>query len=230
MLLTRIRYYAKFLLSQIRVTYSLLSGVWRLTALPQPAVTIFGGARIDLASSEAAMARTIAKELVKKGFSIITGGGPGIMEAANEGAIQAHNECEITKESYCRPLVSGGIGLIHLNKERVNQFVQTSVIMQHFFERKWLLVRYSCGYIFCPGGFGTFDELFEVVTLIQCKKMPAYPVILLGTAYWQPMFTWLTDHALRAKLLDAQDLDIITITDDINFAVSRIINSKTVKH
>lgn len=231
MLLTRLRHYIVFFVLQLRVTTSLLRGVWRLSALPQPIVTIFGGAKIDLASPEAAIARAIAKELVNKGFSIITGGGPGIMEAANEGALLAQKECIITKKSYCPSLVSGGIGLINLNQERLNPFVQTKIIMQHFFERKLLLVRYSCGYVVCPGGFGTLDELFEIVTLIRCKKMPKYPVILLGTSYWQPMITWLQEHAIKGNLLDKEDLNILTVTDDIEFAVATIIASnKNSKH
>ncbi len=224
MLINRLRYYTKFLFSLMGMNARLLWGVWKLTELPQPSITIFGGARTALDSTQALQAQALAKKLASHGFSIITGGGPGIMEAANRGAVESLKECSITNLLECKPLISAGIGLTNLNKERANPFVQKNIIMGHFFERKWLLVRYATGFIVCPGGFGTMDEFFEIITLIQCNKMPRYPVILLGTEYWQPIVDWAYNNAVKGKLLEEDDCKIFTLTDDVDEAVAIIVN------
>ncbi len=224
MLINRLRYYIKFLFSLAGMNARLLWGVWKLTELPQPSITIFGGARTALDSAQALQAQALAKKLASHGFSIITGGGPGIMEAANLGAVESLKECSITNLLECKPLISAGIGLTKLNKERANPFVQKNIIMGHFFERKWLLVRYATGFVVCPGGFGTMDEFFEIITLIQCDKMPRYPVILLGKEYWQPIVDWAYNNAVKGKLLEEDDCKIFTLTDDVDEAVTLIIN------
>lgn len=194
--------------------------MWKLTKLPHPAITVFGGSRIKLDDPIAQKATNLATQLVKAGFSIITGGGPGIMEAANFGAIEYLRSCDLGSPNCDKKLVSAGIGLIKLNRDKSNPYTQTYVVMSHFFARKWLLVRYSVGFVVFPGGFGTLDELFEVTTLIQCNKMPRVPVILIGTDYWAPIHEWIHTRALAQKLIDEKDAHLFHITDDINQAVS----------
>ena len=224
MLYRRLQEYFKFLKSLLKTTARLIVGMWRLTKMPHPAITFFGGARVPLDGPIAQKATAIAKILAGDGFSIITGGGPGIMEAANLGAIQYLRECNV--DGNCRvKYVSAGIGLLRLNKEKANPYVQENIVMEHFFARKWLLVRYSVGFIIFPGGFGTLDELFEIVTLIQCNRMARLPIVLIDTNYWQPFIDWIHSRALEQKLIGPEDANIFTVTDDINVAVEKIRSS-----
>lgn len=192
--------------------------MWRLTKLPQPTITVFGGSRIDANSIYAQKARQIAKMLVADGFSIITGGGPGIMEAANEGALDFVKECDISDRTHCKPIVSAGIGLLRLNKEEANPYVQENIVMDHFFTRKWLLVRYSIGFVIFPGGFGTLDELFEIVTLMQTDHMQQAPIVLVDSAYWQHIIQWIEEKALAENLIAPKDRNIIQVVDTVEEA------------
>jgi uncharacterized protein (TIGR00730 family) len=221
-LASRLKYFAHFLKSVLELNLRLLGGMWRLTRIPQPAVTVFGGSRIGVDDQIGLQASLLAKKLAEHGFSIITGGGPGIMEAANFGALAYLKECKVDGVKVCRAMVSGAVGLVHLNQERVNPYVQTSVIMDHFFSRKWLLVRYSSAFVFFPGGFGTMDELFEVLTLVQTGKMPAYPIILIGAEYWKPILEWISTRALAQNLIQAGDEKIFIVVDDVQLAVDAI--------
>ena len=209
----RLYEYGKFLKSLFNTTWRLLWGMWRLTKFPHPAVTVFGSARIPLDSKHGLMAQEIARLLVAHGFSIITGGGPGIMEAANEGALEHLKDCNI-EEKACPPkMVSVGIGLLHLNKEKANPYVQDNIVMAHFFARKWLLVRYSVGFVVFPGGFGTMDELFEIVVLVQCNRMARVPIILMDSEFWAPLMAWVDERAITNKLIDPLDKNIMTVVD-----------------
>ncbi len=216
----RLAYYVKFLKVLAEINGRLLYGVWRLTRLPQPAITIFGGSRIVHDSKHALMAQELARRLVGTGYSIITGGGAGIMEAANRGAIEYLHECKITGTSQCPTLVSAGIGLINLNREAHNEYVQEHIIMSHFFTRKWLLVRYAIGFVVFPGGFGTVDELFEILTLIQTKHSKKVPIILMDSHYWAPIIDWIKTRACHSDLLSEEDASLITVLDDISEAVA----------
>lgn len=201
--------------------------MWKLTSLPQPAITIFGGARVQLDSELAKKAEQLALLLARDGFSIITGGGPGIMEAANMGAFNAIKDCVIDGAHCPVREVSAGIGLVRLNRERVNPFVQKNIIMEHFFARKWLLVRYSVGFIVFPGGFGTLDELFETLTLIQCNRMARVPVVLFDSTFWNPISVWIEQQALARGLLSQEDAALVIITDSIAEAFSVIKQGAT---
>ena len=213
MLNARLSEYCKFLRSLAETTWRLLIGMWKLTRFPQPAITIFGSARIQPGSPFAQIARELAKMLALHGFSIITGGGPGIMEAANEGAMDCVHECNID-DKLCRSrLVSAGIGLVRLNKEKLNPYVQENIVMAHFFARKWLLVRYSVGFVVFPGGFGTMDELFEIITLVQCSRMGKIPIVLVGREYWGPLADWIDSRMLADGMISAEDKNIITIVE-----------------
>lgn len=214
----RLRYYLRFLKSLFQINFRLLWGMWRLTKLPQPTITVFGGSRIDANSIYAQKARQIAKMLVADGFSIITGGGPGIMEAANEGALDFVKECDISDRTHCKPIVSAGIGLLRLNKEEANPYVQENIVMDHFFTRKWLLVRYSIGFVIFPGGFGTLDELFEIVTLMQTDHMQQAPIVLVDSAYWQHIIQWIEEKALAENLIAPKDRNIIQVVDTVEEA------------
>lgn len=214
--------YFRFLRSLLKTNRHLLWGMWQLTSLPHPAVTVFGGARVASDSIYAQKARELTKILAADGFSIITGGGPGIMEAANLGAFDFLKECDVNNQRCPRKFVSAGIGLIRLNNESANPYVQQFIQMEHFFSRKWLLVRYSVGFLIFPGGFGTLDELFELVTLIQCNRMPKLPVLLFDSNYWQPIINWIETRAIKEGLISQEDQKIIQVVDDVQVAAKII--------
>ena len=121
-----------------------------------------------------------------------------------------------------KTIVSAGISLVRLNRDRINPYVQDSILLEHFFARKWLLVRYAVGFVFFPGGFGTMDELFEVVTLIQTHRMKRVPLILIGTYYWGPLMHWIHDRALRHNLIEKKDAHLFVVLDSIEEAVEII--------
>jgi uncharacterized protein (TIGR00730 family) len=218
----RIKYLLIFSKSVASLNVKLIWGMLKLTKMTQPAVTVFGGSRIEIEDDVAQQAASLAKSLVERGYSIITGGGPGIMEAANFGAMAYVAECQRSGKKDCPVFVSGGVGVIHLNQEKVNQYVQTSIIMDHFFSRKWLLVRYSSAFVFFEGGFGTLDEFFEVITLKQTNKMPPYPIILVGSYYWEPLLEWINSRALVRNLVAKGDEKLFIVVDDVDLAVAAI--------
>jgi uncharacterized protein (TIGR00730 family) len=216
-MIKRLKHYLRFLRGLIGTNLRLLYGMWKLTELPQPAITIFGGARIKKDHPYAKKASQLSKQLVADGFSIVTGGGPGIMEAANFGALEYLKECRLNENgTKCTPIVSAGIGLVRLNLDKQNPYVQKQIIMRHFFARKWLLVRYSIGFIVFPGGFGTLDEFFEIITLRQTSRMQEAPIILIDSEYWSPIVDWMYNRALRDGLISKEDLNLISILDDVD--------------
>ncbi len=229
MLYRRCKEYFRFLKSLCKTNLRLLTGMWHLTSFPQPAITVFGGSRVAADSEIAKKTAHLTKLLVNEGFSIITGGGPGIMEAANFGALESLKECERNGIKCINHVVSAGIGLLRLNQDKVNPYVQKYIAMDHFFARKWLLVRYSVGFIIFPGGFGTLDELFEIVTLIQCNRMAKLPIILIDKLYWSPLMDWVETRALKHGLISENDKTIIRVTDDVQEAAT-IINRECKKH
>lgn len=219
-MLKRLYYYAKFLKSLFQTNVRLIWGMWRLLKLPQPSITVFGSARLDVDSPYAKKACALSKKLSIGGFSIITGGGGGIMEAANRGAFEAAQELGIKyKKSKRIPKRTLGIGLTRLNQERPNKYVQDNIVLEHFFARKWLLVRYSIGFVVFPGGFGTMDELFELMVLVQCERMKKVPIILFGKNFWEPLGREMISKMLKRGLINKSDRNIIfAITDDVDEA------------
>lgn len=171
-----------------------------------PCVSIFGSARTSPDDPMYETARELAAALCAAGFGIITGGGPGIMEAANRGA------------SECGGL-SVGLGIELPREQTLNDWVDLGINFRYFFVRKTMFVKYSQGYFVLPGGFGTMDELFEALTLSQTGKVTTFPVVLLGTEYWGGLITWLRDTMLPAGMITARDLDRIHLCDDVNEAV-----------
>ena len=223
----RLRKFIKFLYSLTCTNIRLLRGMWKLTKLPQPAITFFGSARTSIDSPAAQSALQLAKQLTLKGYSIITGVGPGIMEAANRGAYEAVQRQGYKAKKYSHRMSSLGIGLTRLStEENSKKYVHEYITMEHFFARKWLLVRYAAGFIIFPGGYGTLDEMFEVVTLIQCERTPQVPIVLFGKEYWKPLEELIYRRFLEEGMITDKELSIITlITDDIDEAVKTILSS-----
>ena len=175
-----------------------------------PAVTIFGSARVPRNDHYYRQARRLAERLVKEGFAIITGGGPGIMEAANRGAKEA-----------------GGLSIgcnIELPFEQgLNDYVDLGMEFRYFFVRKVMFMKYAEAFCIFPGGFGTLDELFESLTLIQTGKVEHFPVVLFGRDYWQGLLDWIEQQPLDEGKIAPADLDLFTLTDDIDEAAATIL-------
>ncbi len=175
-----------------------------------PAVTIFGSARTKPRDKYYRAATTIAKKLAQHNLAVITGGGPGIMEAANKGASSAGGK---------------SIGLnIELPREQfANPFSNVPIHFHYFFARKVCFVKYSLGFIYMPGGYGTLDELFEVLTLVQTERIPQFPLILFGSDYWRGLLHWIKSHPQGHKFIGPGDLDLLQVTDETDEVVRIII-------
>jgi uncharacterized protein (TIGR00730 family) len=167
------------------------------------AVSIFGSARTPRDSPRYEEARALARRLGHEGFAVITGGGPGIMEAANRGAREAGV-----------PSVGLGIDLPH--EQGMNEYVDVALNFHYFFARKVMFVRYASGYVVFPGGFGTFDELFEAATLRQTEKIRYFPIVLMGSDYWSGLIDWLRSHMLADGCISADDVDCLEVCDDFD--------------
>jgi len=173
------------------------------------AVTIFGSARVKPGNPYYDKAQYLARMLVKEGFSVITGGGPGIMEAGNRGAAEAGG-------------TSVGMNIQLPYEQKPNPYANVSISYHYFFIRKVMFVKYAMAYVILPGGFGTMDELFEALTLIQTKRIKGFPVIMMGSDYWRGMLNWLKNTMLKEDMIDKEDLDLITIIDDPDEVVKHI--------
>ncbi|MCF7799751.1 TIGR00730 family Rossman fold protein [Candidatus Babeliales bacterium] len=222
MLIKRIKEYLKFLKSWSLTSARVLWGMWKLTKLPQPAITIFGGNGAKVESDDSNKAYDLAKKLTLNGYSVITGGGYGIMRAANKGSYEAAKEMGFLNGGDYKKMTSLGITLTCFSHENLNPYLHEKLFMRHFFSRKLLLVRYSIGFIIFPGGFGTMDELFEIITLEQCSRMPQMPIILINKSYWGPIIDWLEGTALKQNFIQEKHLDIISVTDSVKEAFNII--------
>src|SRR6188474_1255845 len=168
-----------------------------------PAVSIFGSARIGRRNRYYGAARRLAAALVKAGFAIITGGGPGVMEAANRGAKEAGG-------------VSIGCNIELPFEQGLNEYVDLGMEFRYFFVRKVMFVKYAEGFVIFPGGFGTLDELFEALTLIQTGKVEHFPVVLVGTTFWKGLLDWIDSDLVSSRKIAARDRELLTVTDDID--------------
>jgi uncharacterized protein (TIGR00730 family) len=177
-----------------------------------PAVTIFGSARVARTDPEYAAAEELAGMLAKRGITVITGGGPGIMEAANKGALEAGG-------------VSVGLGIELPHEQGINQYCNIELNFRYFFVRKTMFVKYAQAFVIFPGGFGTLDELFESLTLVQTGKIDHFPVILHGTEYWRPMLDWLEHPVVDERMISPRDLKLFMLTDDQEEIVQMIERS-----
>lgn len=168
-----------------------------------PAVSVFGSARTKPDSPEYLLGCEVAKELVAKGFGVLSGGGPGIMEAANKGAREANG-------------TSVGLNINIPHEQHANPYIDPDKLINFdfFFVRKVMFVKYAQGFVVLPGGFGTMDELFEALTLIQTQKSKRFPVVLMGTKFWSGLLDWLKNTMLEAGNIKAEDIDLFFLTDN----------------
>ncbi|WP_209325048.1 TIGR00730 family Rossman fold protein [Brevibacterium renqingii] len=174
-----------------------------------PAVALFGSARLHANTQAYADTREIARRLAAAGNAIITGGGPGIMEAGNLGAVDGGG-------------VSIGLGIELPFESGLNDHVELGVNFRYFFVRKTMFLKYSRAFVVMPGGYGTLDELFEALTLVQTGKVTSFPIVLFGRRYWQGLVDWLTESMLAAGAIGPKDLSLFTLTDDIDEVVAAI--------
>ena len=199
----------------MRIQSEFVEGFGALAELG-PAVSVFGSARTGVDDPNYALGEHVGAALVRAGYAVITGGGPGAMEAANKGACEAGG-------------TSVGLGIELPFETGLNEFVDLGVNFRYFFARKTMFVKYAQGFIVLPGGFGTLDELFEAITLVQTQKVTSFPLVLMGTSYWQGLLDWLRESALAAGTISAEDLDLVTLTDDVDEAVATIVASDRVR-
>ena len=186
----------------LRIQSEFVEGFGLLAELPR-AVSVFGSARTPRDAPEYDMGRRLGKALADAGWAVITGGGPGVMEAANRGASEAGG-------------LSVGLGIELPFEQHLNEWVDLGLNFRYFFARKTMFVKYAQGFVILPGGFGTMDELFEALTLVQTQKVNQFPVCLLGVDYWSGLLEWVRTTMLSHRYVNAIDLDLITLTDDVD--------------
>lgn len=195
---------------------TLLWGIWQVQKLKEPRVTFFGGSRAKLQAPYAKSARALARLCAEHGITILTGGGPGIMEAAG---------CSLDGYEY-----SLGIGVRGLIAEHEPNGCQSKmVIVENFPTRKWLLMEYSQAFVIFPGGYGTLDEAFALLTLVQTGFLPRLPIIFFDSVYWQPIISWINDKAIPAGLVVAPERELFIVTDDVQEAFATIYQSCAAK-
>jgi len=179
--------------------------------IDRPAVTIFGSARVRPDDPVYAQAREAARRFAAKGWAVVTGAGPGVMEAANRGAKDVDG-------------LSVGFNIHLPHEQRSNPYVDLSLTFRHFYVRKTMFVKAAEGFVVFPGGFGTVDELFEALTLIQTGKIFHFPVVLIGSDYWEELLGWVRNELLADGMISPEDLDLLYVTDDLDDAVSQLLN------
>lgn len=189
----------------LRIQAEFVEGFGALAEVPK-AVTVFGSARTARDHPEYALGRELGAALAAAGFAVITGGGPGAMEAVNRGCSEAGG-------------LSIGLGIELPFEQGLNPWVDLGVNFRYFFARKTMFIKYAQAFICLPGGFGTLDELFESLTLVQTKKVTKFPVVLFGTAYWGGLYEWLKETVRGGGKLSDKDMELLHLTDDIDDAV-----------
>ena len=200
----------------LRILSEFVEGFDTLADLP-PAVSVFGSARSKPGSEECEQAERLGAALARAGYAVITGGGPGVMEAANKGASEAGG-------------LSVGLGIELPYEQGMNQYVDIGIDFRYFFVRKTMFVKYAQAFCVLPGGFGTLDELFEALTLVQTRKVTKFPVVLLGSAYWQGLIDWMTTAMREQGKIGPDDLDLLLVTDDVDEAVAHILEAADSTH
>ncbi|MCE3554157.1 TIGR00730 family Rossman fold protein [Pseudonocardia sp. RS11V-5] len=189
----------------MRIQAEFVEGFGMLAELPR-AVTVFGSARTPRDHPEYAVGRALGTALAEAGYAVVTGGGPGAMEAVNRGCQEAGG-------------LSVGLGIELPFEQGLNDWVDLGINFRYFFVRKTMFVKYSQAFVCLPGGFGTLDELFEALTLVQTKKVTKFPVVLLGRDYWQGLYDWIAGPVLQSGKIGEKDLALLHVTDDVDDAV-----------
>lgn len=192
----------------LRILSEFVEGFDTLAELPR-AVSVFGSARSKPDSPECELANRLGAALARAGYAVITGGGPGVMEAANRGATEAGG-------------LSVGLGVELPFEQQLNSYCEIGIDFRYFFVRKTMFVKYAQAFVVLPGGFGTMDELFESLTLVQTGKVTRFPVVLMGEAYWRGLVDWLRDRMSVDGKISPGDLELLCVTDDVDEAVSHI--------
>ncbi|TDC62052.1 TIGR00730 family Rossman fold protein [Streptomyces hainanensis] len=192
----------------LRIQSEFVEGFGALAELG-PAVSVFGSARTPEDSPEYEIGRRIGRGLAEAGFAVITGGGPGAMEAANRGASESGG-------------VSVGLGIELPFEQGLNEYVDIGVNFRYFFVRKTMFVKYAQGFLVLPGGLGTLDELFEALTLVQTRKVTRFPIVLFGTEYWSGLVDWLTDTVIAQGKASTKDGELFRLTDDVDEAIALV--------
>jgi uncharacterized protein (TIGR00730 family) len=199
----------------LRIQSEFVEGFGLLAEL-SAAVSVFGSARTPVDHPEYAAGLELGGALARAGFAVITGGGPGTMEAVNRGASQAGG-------------VSVGLGIELPFEQSLNEWVDLGINFRYFFARKTMFVKYAQAFVIMPGGFGTLDEMFEALTLVQTQKVTRFPVILFGTQYWGGLLDWMRQTVLANGKIKAGDVDLIHLTDDVDDAVSVIVEAESMR-
>ncbi|WP_444958034.1 LOG family protein [Microbulbifer sp. ZKSA002] len=199
----------------LRIQSELVDGIERLIALGG-AVTVFGGARFTEDSPEYQQGVKLGELLAAEGIPVITGGGPGLMEACNRGA-------------FGQPGASIGLNIELPFEQAANPYQDISLNFRYFFVRKFMFVKHALGFVGLPGGYGTLDELFEALTLVQTQKVRRFPIVLVGKRYWGGLYDWLVDTVLERDCIDASDLDLFHIVDSVEEAAALIMKYMQVK-
>ncbi|MGY1695110.1 MULTISPECIES: LOG family protein [unclassified Geodermatophilus] len=199
----------------LRIQSEFVEGFGLLAELPR-AVSVFGSARTKPDHPHYAAGVRIGAALAQAGYAVITGGGPGAMEAANRGASEAGG-------------LSVGLGIELPFEQELNEWVDVGISFRYFFVRKTMFVKYAQAFVILPGGFGTLDELFEALTLVQTRKVTRFPVVLFGTEYWGGLVDWIRGSLLESGTISARDLDLFTVTDDVDEVLSRIRDAETAR-
>ncbi len=180
--------------------------------LPKPAVTLFGSARVQEEHSAYEEAREVGRRFAQAGFTVVTGGGPGVMEGANRGAKEGGG-------------LSVGFNIVLPHEQHSNPYLDVEVVFEHFYVRKTMFVKAAEGFVIFPGGFGTLDELFEAMTLIQTGKILDFPVVLLDSEYWRGLLDWIRDPLLAQGMISPEDWDNLHVTDDPEEAVRLVVTA-----
>src|SRR5689334_312172 len=196
----------------LRIQAEFIEGFGALAELG-PAIACFGSARTEPDDPTYAMGEEIGRKLTAAGFAVITGGGPGAMEAVNKGASESGG-------------TSVGLGIELPFETGLNPWVDMGINFRYFFARKTMFVKYSQGFVVLPGGLGTLDELFEALTLVQTQKVTRFPIVLMGTEYWAGLLDWLRDAALARGNIRQSDLDMLILTDDAEEAVALMVAAR----
>ena len=196
----------------MRIQSEFVEGFGSLAELG-PAISVFGSARTAADDPSYLLAEDLGRALTEAGFAVITGGGPGVMEAANKGACENGG-------------VSVGLGIELPFESGLNPYVDVGINFRYFFARKTMFVKYAQGFVVLPGGFGTFDELFEALTLVQTQKVTSFPIILMGSEYWSGLLAWIRGTVLAHGKISETDLDMFQVTDDIDEVVRIVVAAR----